>query len=356
MTVDSLHLTAADRVLAIAPHPDDESIACGGLLLAARDAGAARRVVTLTDGDNNPWPQRWIEKRWRIDDSARARWGARRRAEAQAALDVLGVASDQRRFLGLPDAGLTALLMQQPDKLVAPLREEIADFKPTLLVMPALDDAHPDHSAAHIATRVALAAIPQTTARLLTYSIHGTTAAGADIEIALSAAQMREKQRAILCHETQMRLSRSRFLAFAGEKEIHRTESAVSVARGDFPLRVRFGEAGALELHLTLRRRPRGELRGQRLLLLFESGDGALLRWQMPLPTDSRATRIVDVSSGRAVGTALWQPKGNALETAIALPAGFCARLGYAKLARSRAGLVIYDRYGWRVIEIPTRN
>jgi len=80
---EPLRLTAADRVLVIAPHPDDESIACGGLLLAARDADARRRVVTLTDGDNNPWPQRWIEKRWRIDATARARWGARRRARTR---------------------------------------------------------------------------------------------------------------------------------------------------------------------------------------------------------------------------------------------------------------------------------
>ena len=79
---NQLQLGASDRVLVLAPHPDDESIACGGLLLAARAVGAARCVVVVTDGDNNPWPQRWIEKRWRIDARARARWGARRRARS----------------------------------------------------------------------------------------------------------------------------------------------------------------------------------------------------------------------------------------------------------------------------------
>ncbi|TMQ65865.1 MAG: hypothetical protein E6K78_07050, partial [Candidatus Eisenbacteria bacterium] len=50
-------LGANDRVMVIAPHPDDESLACAGLLQASARAAARVRVVFLTDGDNNPWAQ-----------------------------------------------------------------------------------------------------------------------------------------------------------------------------------------------------------------------------------------------------------------------------------------------------------
>src|SRR4051812_14363692 len=109
---DQLEIRTQDRVLVIAPHPDDESIATGGLLQAVQAAGAALRLIVLTDGDNNPWPQRWIEKRWHIGPTERARWGARRRTEAHAALRVLGIDAGVVRFLGLPDLGVTDLLMR----------------------------------------------------------------------------------------------------------------------------------------------------------------------------------------------------------------------------------------------------
>src|SRR5689334_8641068 len=97
---NSLALAASDRLLILAPHPDDESIATGGLIQVAREVGAPVRVIVLTDGDNNPWPQRWIEKRWHIDAAARARWGARRREEARAAMRVLGLEPQDALFFG----------------------------------------------------------------------------------------------------------------------------------------------------------------------------------------------------------------------------------------------------------------
>ena len=51
----SLPSSAQDRLLVVAPHPDDETIAAGGLIQSALHAGAAVRVLFATDGDNNPW-------------------------------------------------------------------------------------------------------------------------------------------------------------------------------------------------------------------------------------------------------------------------------------------------------------
>ena len=97
------------RITVLAPHPDDESLGAGGLIQQALAAGAGVRVIFITDGDNNPWPQRWIERRWRIDGECRPRWGARRRAEALRALERLGVPASQAEFFGLPDAGILPL-------------------------------------------------------------------------------------------------------------------------------------------------------------------------------------------------------------------------------------------------------
>ena len=99
----------------IAPHPDDEALACSVILQQAVRAGAAIRVVYVTDGDNNPWPQRALERRWRLSASDRKRWGKLRRAEALAALRVLGIHPADVQFLALPDQGLTDLLLRDCD-------------------------------------------------------------------------------------------------------------------------------------------------------------------------------------------------------------------------------------------------
>jgi LmbE family N-acetylglucosaminyl deacetylase len=345
-----LRLNATDRVLAFAPHPDDESIACGGLLLAARDAGAARRVVVITDGDNNPWPQRWIEKRWRIDAGARTRWGARRRAEAQAALDVLGVDMAERQFFGLPDLGLTLLLMHDADEFQRRLREQIAEFQPTHIALPALDDRHPDHSAAHIGVRLALLRLNALSPQVLIYSVHGEAASAGTRTLELNAALRAGKQQAILRHETQMRFSRKRFLKFVGATERYRTISTLSLPRMDHPLRASLRSSGELELRLDLPR-----LRGANdlhLLLLIDAADESALRWRLPIDAQAERVEIRDARTDQVAAVAQWRHAGDSLVANIPLPQTALPRLGYAKLARNRAGLVVFDHFGWQTIEV----
>ncbi|PYJ05384.1 MAG: GlcNAc-PI de-N-acetylase, partial [Verrucomicrobia bacterium] len=98
-------------MLLFAPHPDDESLGCSILLQRAVRARAMIRVVYVTDGDDNPWPQRVLECKWRLNGTDRRRWGRLRRKEALAALRVLGMHGSAARFLGLPDQKLSAMLM-----------------------------------------------------------------------------------------------------------------------------------------------------------------------------------------------------------------------------------------------------
>ncbi|HEY8509350.1 MAG TPA: PIG-L family deacetylase, partial [Steroidobacteraceae bacterium] len=44
-----------DSVLIVSPHPDDESLCCGGLIHTARRVGARVTVVWVTYGDGFKW-------------------------------------------------------------------------------------------------------------------------------------------------------------------------------------------------------------------------------------------------------------------------------------------------------------
>ncbi len=43
----------ADRVLILAPHPDDEDIGCAGVIQRALKSGAKVKIMYLTNGDHN---------------------------------------------------------------------------------------------------------------------------------------------------------------------------------------------------------------------------------------------------------------------------------------------------------------
>src|ERR1700730_7004008 len=101
---------STSRLMLVAPHPDDEALACSIILQRAVRAGAAVRVIYATDGDDNPWPQRVLERKWRLNAADRKRWGKLRCSEALAALRAVGVRASDARFLALPDQGLTNLL------------------------------------------------------------------------------------------------------------------------------------------------------------------------------------------------------------------------------------------------------
>ncbi|PYK76748.1 MAG: hypothetical protein DME38_15975 [Verrucomicrobia bacterium] len=73
LTAPTFHIRS--RLMLIAPHPDDEALACSVILQKAVRAGAAIRIIYVTDGDDNPWPQRAVERRWRLSASDRERWG-----------------------------------------------------------------------------------------------------------------------------------------------------------------------------------------------------------------------------------------------------------------------------------------
>jgi LmbE family N-acetylglucosaminyl deacetylase len=340
--------TAQDRVLVIAPHPDDEAIATGGVLQVARAAGAACRVLVITDGDNNPWPQRWIEKRWHIGAADRARWGAERRSEAVAALQILGLQPSDVRCFGFPDLGLTDVLLRGEPALGETLAAQLDEFQPSCLFLPALDDRHPDHSALHVLLQLVLLGVSGPRPNLYTFGVHGEANAADGVVLELSEAQRETKRAAIMSHQTQMRLSRRRFVAYARVQEPYRTAAVPGVPDPQHPVRADVGEDGKLRVRIDHARWRHG-LRGHAVFLVLRGVDGSSARHRIMLSGPTRGA-VVDTETNRNVGTAAID--ASAGETDIILTKVPGAAAGWIKLSRPQPGLFVLDRFGWQTIAI----
>lgn len=118
------------NVLVIAPHPDDETIGCGGALCKHAAKGDRVSIVFLTSG----------ELGLKHLPAARAR--AVREREAKAAARILG--ATKLRFLRLGDWVVGDAIKTGAKKLHAALAQE----KPELIYIPHEAEWHPDHKAA----------------------------------------------------------------------------------------------------------------------------------------------------------------------------------------------------------------
>lgn len=222
------------RLLVIAPHPDDETIGTGELIQRVREVRGSVRVLLLTNGDNNPWPQRWLEKRWRIRPADRTRWGLRRREEMARALHTLGVRAEALHALGWSDMGLTDGLRADSAAMLAPLVEQLRAFDPNLIALPALGDHHPDHGSAHVLVRLAVQQWGGS-AKLISYLIHGQPdPAALPVELAPDHELHANKLVALETHRSQMALSGPRMRRLTDRPERY-TALAARSARVALP-------------------------------------------------------------------------------------------------------------------------
>ena len=143
---DPLSLKAR-RITVIAPHPDDESLGCGGLIAALSADGRAVQVVFVTDGaGSHPNSAAWPS----------ARLAGQRRREAQAALACLGATGVPPVFLDLPDAGMPSLADPAGEAVVGALAHALGAFGPELVLTPWRRDPHCDHRDAWALTKAAV--------------------------------------------------------------------------------------------------------------------------------------------------------------------------------------------------------
>jgi len=108
-------------LLAIAPHPDDVELTCGGTMIKMAQAGYRTGILDLTRGETGT----------RGTPETRLK-------EAARAGKIMGAAV--RRNLALPDAHL-----QVTDEYKAAIAEVIREFEPRTVILPYWDGRHPDH-------------------------------------------------------------------------------------------------------------------------------------------------------------------------------------------------------------------
>lgn len=340
-----LRLEATDRLLVVLPHPDDESLAAGGLLQHALAAGAQLRLLFATDGDNNPWAQRATERSLWITSRDRARFGAIRRGEVLAALAALGVSGEAASFLAFPDQGLTALLMRADTHLLDDLRREVLDFRPTVLVSPSMLDRHPDHSALGVWISIVLSGTDRTP-RHLRFFIHdpeqrrepprGTA-------LRLDPGEVARKRAAIDCHRTQQFWRGGWLRGFAREEEAF-FEAEPSGLEAQHPVRALSPVGDGWEVVLASRSRFRS-FGPSTLLVAGSAPDRRPLRLSVPLWPPFGSLPVSDATSGSALCQT--RLRGTTRRGRLHLP-GHLLPPGSTLYAKVEHSFGFFDEAGWR--------
>lgn len=177
---------ASSRILVVAPHPDDETFGCGGLIAASIRRGADVVVATVTDGG--------------ASHAGQADLPSRRRREQAAAVAALGCRREPW-WLACPDGGVSS---SEPEVAAALL--ELAPGA-DLIVAPWPGDRHPDHEATG---RVAAAVGAAIGVPVISYPVWlwrwgapSDLAPGGWSRLPLGPDELRAKQAAMDCYPSQ---------------------------------------------------------------------------------------------------------------------------------------------------------
>jgi len=213
-----------NRVLVLAPHPDDETIGCGGTLRKYVDAGARVHVAILTDGRQGDPEIRGL----RENDKARHRKEEelveRRKRETLAALDILGV--EEREFLGARDGELHA-----STAVIAPqIARVLSQWRPDVVLLPFVTDRHADHFATNSCFVNAIEQINATWTGALqcaAYEIWSPIYANVYVDITTT---IDVKRKALACYQSQI----GKLDYAAGVEGLNRFRAASGMVGGDY--------------------------------------------------------------------------------------------------------------------------
>jgi LmbE family N-acetylglucosaminyl deacetylase len=136
MQVFNLKQLSSSTIVIVAPHMDDEALACGGLIAKLPNKELVH-VIYATDGMKSPAPI--IAGRDEISPDL----GKIRMQESRAATALLGVPEHNLHFLCLPEAEL----QKNGSALQSLLLEKIKSIAPQFVLVPFRYDRHLDHLA-----------------------------------------------------------------------------------------------------------------------------------------------------------------------------------------------------------------
>jgi hypothetical protein len=97
------------KVLIFAPHEDDETLGCAGLIQQALDAGADVKLVLMTNGEYPELSVVLFEETLKTGPEQFIRLGYMRQRETIAAMKSLGLPAKNITFLGYPNEYLNQM-------------------------------------------------------------------------------------------------------------------------------------------------------------------------------------------------------------------------------------------------------
>jgi len=172
------------NILVIAPHPDDETIGCGGTLCLHADGGDDISVVFLTSGELG------------LKHFSRKKACAIRESEARKAAAILKL--KELSFLRCSDW----MLGDQIPKAARLLRPLLVRIHPQIIYLPHPEDGHPDHQAALPILRAALKGVRSLKPSLRLYEIWSPISKYDFVQDISSC--MARKLRALRAHKSQL--------------------------------------------------------------------------------------------------------------------------------------------------------
>jgi len=133
--------------MVIAPHPDDDTLGCGGALALLADRGQPVSVLFVSDGAaSHPGSVKFPPPVLRD----------LREAESREALRRLGIGEEAAVFLRLPDGALPMPGTAAFEAAVQTVGAALGTLRPDTLLLPWRRDPHPDHRATSEIVRAAL--------------------------------------------------------------------------------------------------------------------------------------------------------------------------------------------------------
>lgn len=188
------------RAVIVAPHPDDEVLACGGLLQLLAAQGSPTVLVAVTDGTaSHPG-----------STTTPAQLARLRPRETDAALRALGLGASPDRpappivRARLPDGAVAASLEQLQTLLLLLLRPDDVVFTTWR------QDGHPDHEACGLAAAMAAGACRATLVEMPVWTWHWAAPGDARLpwrrarRLALDEDVVRRKREAVGCFTSQL--------------------------------------------------------------------------------------------------------------------------------------------------------
>jgi LmbE family N-acetylglucosaminyl deacetylase len=131
--------------MVLAPHPDDETLGCGGAIRLLIGAQKKIRVIFLTSGEKaDPGSEQssGVCVSGRVGVQRVTDYALMREQETERALRVLGVSDYE--FLRYPDRGI----YEHYEDALRRLSEAVREFVPDTIYAPSMVELNPDHRAA----------------------------------------------------------------------------------------------------------------------------------------------------------------------------------------------------------------